>query len=52
MGGPTEMKVGSTREQVVFIIETVQVEVPEGMFRLGSGLGFGFETMVLNRLIC
>jgi hypothetical protein len=46
MGGPTETKVGRTREQVVFIIETVQVEVPDGMFKGGTGFGCGFEVIV------
>jgi hypothetical protein len=30
----------------VFIIETVQVEVPDGMFKGGNGFGCGFEAMV------
>jgi hypothetical protein len=47
MGGPTETLQGRTNLHVVSIIETVQVDVPVGMLRAGSGFGSGFDDMIL-----
>ena len=38
---------GKTNLQVVSIIETVHVDVPGGMLSGGSGVGSGFEVMIL-----